>query len=221
MRRVATVSGHLTAGAALSVPAAAERKPPPPRDHTPGEHQPVARQLGVTYGPTALVKGVHWIGFRDGPGETEGRVLELQDSIELRDTDCWISTYPKCGTTWTHQISLLLTNDGNPEAWDGNPQGRSSLLTSWPEMMYDGSDGSFLSDLADVPNPRLMKTHAPWQLLPGRRGGVGACPCKAIYVTRNPKDACVSMMYHAQAVVHHLSNEPTNRNVGGPPVARL
>ena len=102
------------------------------------------------------------------------------------------------GLKKTHQISLLLTNDGNPEAWDGNPQGRSSLLTSWPEMMYDGSDGSFLSDLADVPNPRLMKTHAPWQLLPGRRGGVGACPCKAIYVTRNPKDACVSMMYHAQ-----------------------
>ena len=72
MRRVATVSGHLTAGAALSVPAAERNKPPPPRDHTPGEHQPVARQLGVTYGPTALVKGVHWIGFRDGPGETEG-----------------------------------------------------------------------------------------------------------------------------------------------------
>ena len=138
------------------MPAAERNKPPPPRDHTPGEHQPVARQLGVTYGPTALVKGVHWIGFRDGPGETEGRVLELQDSIELRDTDCWISTYPKCGTTWTHQISLLLTNDGNPEAWDGNPQGRSSLLTSWPEMMYDGSDGSFLSDLADVTRKNSM-----------------------------------------------------------------
>ena len=212
MRRVASVASHLGASSA------AAQKPPPPeeRDHTPGEHQPVARQLGVTYGPTALVKGVHWIGFRDGPGETEGvsalsllfspahadtlpgrcgqRVLELQDSIELRDTDCWIATYPKCGTTWTHQISLLLTNDGNPEAWDGNPQGKSSLLTSWPEMNYDGADGSFLADLAGVPNPRLMKTHAPWQLLPGRVGGQGPAPCKSIYVTRNPKDACVSMM---------------------------
>ena len=44
----------------------------------------------------------------------------------------------------------------------------------------------------------MMKTHAPWQLLPGRPMGDEPCPCKAIYVTRNPKDACVSMYYHAQ-----------------------
>ena len=46
MRRVASVASHLGASSA------AAQKPPEERDHTPGEHQPVARQLGVTYGPT-------------------------------------------------------------------------------------------------------------------------------------------------------------------------
>ena len=32
----------------------------------------------------------------------------LQDSIELRDTDCWIATYPKCGTTWVSAIAHFL-----------------------------------------------------------------------------------------------------------------
>jgi hypothetical protein len=50
-----------------------------------------------------------------------------------------------------------------------------------------------------VPDPRIIKTHAPWKLLPGG-GFVGglAQGARAIYVARNPKDACVSMMYHAQ-----------------------
>ena len=36
-----------------------------------------------------------------------------------------------------------------------------------------------MEKLAAVPDPRVMKTHAPWDLLPGRPTGLEPSPCKA------------------------------------------
>jgi hypothetical protein len=51
-----------------------------------------------------------------------------------------------------------------------------------------------------APAPRVIKTHAPLQLLLGTNGrGVEALPerTKVVVVSRNPLDACVSCYYHA------------------------
>lgn len=194
LRRLAAVRGHLLDGRGAASEEEQAAKKPPARDHTPGERQVLARRLGVKYGPVAFVRGVPWIGA--GGEETEALVLEHQDKIQLRSTDVWIATYPKCGTTWTHQIALLLLNDGESSSWGGDPHGfkTGELLASWPEVTYAREGEKFLDALQTVPDPRVMKTHAPYFLLPGRPGGAGTMPCKAIYVTRNPKDACVSML---------------------------
>ena len=52
---------------------------------------------------------------------------------------------------------------------------------------------------------RIFKTHAPVQLLPGSgdHAGTGSVikrKLRTIVVTRNPKDACVSMFYHARNI---------------------
>ena len=50
-----------------------------------------------------------------------------------------MATYPKCGTTWTHQICLLLLNNGDASAWSADPHGfakHEAGLASWPEMQY-------------------------------------------------------------------------------------
>lgn len=175
------------------------KKRPPPADH-----QIVARQLGVNYGPTTLVQDVPWI--KVGGEDTPAKAVQLIQKISIRPTDVWIATYPKCGTTWMHQVALLLLNDGDPSAWGSDPHGFKSKqagLASWPELQYLALGDDFLETLKNVPNPRVMKTHAPIQLLPGsseaEMGGAEiTMKSKAIYVTRNPKDACVSMLYHAQ-----------------------
>ncbi len=197
LRRLGDLRDHVAPCGLTGAAAATEEKTaktPPARDHTPAEHQVVARRLGVKYGPVALVRGIPWIGAAGGA--TEALVLEHQEKIQLRDTDVWIATYPKCGTTWTHQIALLLLHNGESTSWGGDPHGfkTGELLASWPEVSYTREGDKFLAALETVPDPRVMKTHAPYFLLPGRRGGNGPLPCKAIYVTRNPKDACVSML---------------------------
>ena len=44
----------------------------------------------------------------------------------------------------------------------------------------------------DLPSPRTIKTHLPFELLPPNLLDT----CKVIFVNRNIKDACVSMYYH-------------------------
>ena len=164
------------------------------------------------------VKGIVWPAF--GGLQTEEKALTLIDefSAHLKPTDVWVATYPKCvhvllllmrpssdasffrcGTTWTHQICLLLLNNGDSSAWSGDPHGfakHEAGLASWPEMQYLRQGQAHLNALASVPDPRIIKSHAPWGMVPG--GGQLANECRAIYVARNPKDACVSMMFHAQ-----------------------
>lgn len=46
-----------------------------------------------------------------------------------------------------------------------------------------------------LPSPRFIKTHLPFHLLP-RQLREGKKKNKIIYVTRNPKDVCVSYYHH-------------------------
>jgi hypothetical protein len=64
-----------------------------------------------------LVKGTCWPAF--GGLCTESRAVALIREMEtqLRPTDVWLATFPKCGTTWVHQICLLLLNGGDSSAW--------------------------------------------------------------------------------------------------------
>ena len=119
VQRLAHVHTHVCAGRPSSNGGDGDDDPPPrqaPRDHTPSELQVVARRLGVQYGPLSFVRPqrsgepIGWIGDRSGRGvSTEDKALELIERMvgALRETDVWIATYPKCGTSWTHQIALV------------------------------------------------------------------------------------------------------------------
>ncbi len=45
-----------------------------------------------------------------------------------------------------------------------------------------------------LPSPRLIKTHLPFQMLPPRLLDT----CKVVVAARNPKDCCVSFYHHEQ-----------------------
>ncbi|XP_035234093.1 amine sulfotransferase-like [Stegodyphus dumicola] len=98
-----------------------------------------------------------------------------------RDDDVFIATYPKCGTTWAQQMLILIFRHGKP-------------LESF---MRFGAVSPFL-DMAGVkaveemPRPNAIKTHLPYHLAPH------SVKAKYIYVTRNPKDCCVSYFHHTR-----------------------
>ena len=69
----------------------------------------------------------------------------------------------------------------------------------WLDMLYP--DWS-LEKFAEMGDPRIFKTHAPFELMPTQRDDESGLPThgSVVYVARNPKDACVSHFHHARAI---------------------
>jgi hypothetical protein len=115
-------------------------------------------------------------------------------TMKLYPDDVWITGYPKSGTTWMQQIVRLIRNNGVhedriiaeavpwPEASTGIHMGDSNAST-------DTFCGTVAIDA--MPRPRTFKSHFPYDYFPP--GRPNTTPCKYIYVTRNPKDAAVSL----------------------------
>jgi len=60
--------------------------------------------------------------------------------------------------------------------------------------------GNSVEQVENMPSPRFIKTHLPVPLLPEQLDNVKP---KIVYVTRNPKDMCVSY-YHYCKLIHGL-----------------
>lgn len=140
------------------------------------------------------------------------RFDKIDSNLRYRDTDIMISTYPKCGTTWTEHLVLLLLNGARPELLNPVTKNAYDMTTKqgklWPEAMIlndvEPKGGQFYNlpweEFDNAPAPRVMKCHMPVPLLYATKDqGVSALPkgMKILVVTRNPLDACVSSYYHA------------------------
>ncbi len=108
-------------------------------------------------------------------------------SFKPKHSDVFITTYPKCGTTWTSQICHSLRSNGSMRFEE------IGEVVPWDILALDCNQ-----DLNDdqVAFPRLFKSHEDWEHVPG--GGAnalaprGSNEARYIYVMRNPKDAFVS-----------------------------
>jgi hypothetical protein len=100
--------------------------------------------------------------------------------------DVFVSTYPKCGTTWMQYIVYLLVHGGEPL-----PEG-ASLGDVFPHLEEVGAEAA-----KALPTPRLLKTHLPLPMAPFSRAA------RYVYVARNPFDCAVSFYYHTQGFVQH------------------
>eukprot|EP01034_Spumella_vulgaris_P032754 gene32754-40427_t len=135
---------------------------------------------------------------------------------QYRSGDIIIATFPKCGTTWIEQCVLLLLADGykeglNPATKNVYIPGSTAPGKVWLEAALQ-QDPSYqhktglefapisVQNFMEMPGSRVIKTHAPMQLLLGTdNDGLSALPdgVKVVVMTRNPMDACVSCYYHA------------------------
>eukprot|EP00941_MAST-03F_sp_MAST-3F-sp1_P001963 g1963.t1 len=102
-------------------------------------------------------------------------------AMKPRKGDVFISTYPKCGTTWTCQIVHCLRSRGDMNF------GELTEVVPWDILAKQcGQDLSAEQQWS----PRVFKSHETWEFIP--KNGDEA---KYIYVSRHPLDAFRSF-YH-------------------------
>ncbi|EGB04754.1 hypothetical protein AURANDRAFT_13301, partial [Aureococcus anophagefferens] len=128
-----------------------------------------------------------------------------------RPRDVTVASYPKTGTTWVEQIVLLLLHGSgvapklDPASRNSYVPGRRDVGCVWLEpTVASKRGGRFTLDQFDaIPAPRVIKSHAPFDSLvgtrsvPGKRGvdALTASGSRVVYVSRNPKDAAVSLYF--------------------------
>ncbi|XP_067129640.1 amine sulfotransferase-like [Centruroides vittatus] len=103
-----------------------------------------------------------------------------------RNDDIFLSTFPRCGTTWTQQILYLIFHKGIPPK-DGKD---FMLFSPYLEMMG--------IETANKVTPCVLKVHLPFHLTPY------APESKYVYVARNPKDCCISFYYFSTRTVGNV-----------------
>ncbi|KAF8763513.1 Netrin receptor DCC like protein [Argiope bruennichi] len=95
--------------------------------------------------------------------------------------DIFINTYPRCGSTWMQNVAMCIFRKGKEL---DNP---SDYLQCSPFIDMLGQEA-----IDKMPRPGAFKTHLPYSHLPY------SPDAKYIFVTRNPKDCCVSLYHHAR-----------------------
>ncbi|NWT47765.1 ST3A1 sulfotransferase, partial [Chroicocephalus maculipennis] len=121
-------------------------------------------------------------GFYFGANTSPEYVASLED-FEIKDSDIFLTTYPKSGTVWTQNILSLIIHEGHRNGTEN-----METMERIPWLEYNVKN----KDYADLPLPRVFATHLPYYLVPRDLRNKRA---RVIYVSRNPKDVMVSY-YH-------------------------
>ena len=140
-------------------------------------------------------------------------VYELRNTLEPKPHDVFIATYPKCGTTWMQQICMLLMRGSGAACdpmkdapWLEMAVSRTATPGYVPVSGTPSLGCEALCALGPGPEAdsgrRVWKTHAPVSAAPWRGGpaAAAAAGAKVIVVSRNPKDAAVSMLHHSRNI---------------------
>ncbi|XP_030846051.1 sulfotransferase 1C2 [Strongylocentrotus purpuratus] len=132
-------------------------------------------------------------------------VLNRVRKFECRPDDLFIVTFPKSGTTWLEQLSLLIQHDGDFSKLEGTHIMKAVPFLETVEDDRNPSTSPLVIDKAEkMASPRILKSHCHSPFLP-QDISTDDPKVKVIYVARNPKDTAVSY-YH---FCHYIPLLPT------------
>lgn len=111
--------------------------------------------------------------------ELNHRYCQYLERFGMRDSDIWVATFSKSGTTWMQMILYQLTTPGDMNF----------------DHLFDVSPWVYYAALRQVepkatPDPRILKTHDGYDFMAANSRG------KTIYVMRDGKDVAVSWYHH-------------------------
>jgi len=123
---------------------------------------------------------------------------------EMNETDVVLVSYPKCGTTWLHQILFCLLRMDDRGEFPVPPEGLVGGISqvypdSIPAQRVGERDqktafsGWCVEDLLNQDSPRLFTSHIRATNLPTSL--LESCG-KLVVIAREPKDALVSLFFH-------------------------
>ncbi|XP_014227592.2 sulfotransferase family cytosolic 1B member 1-like [Trichogramma pretiosum] len=133
------------------------------------------------------------------------------DAFEVHDSDVWVCSFQKSGTTWTQEMVWCIANNLDFE------KAKIPISERFPYLEFSGVVASArmainfpdenlslpkyvthsIECCNELPHPRFIKSHNPLNLLPKDIRDDVKKP-KIIYVARNPKDVCVSFYHHSK-----------------------
>ena len=118
-------------------------------------------------------------------------VTNFQKHFHAKDSDVFLASFPKSGTTWLKALTFVILNHQHFPSFENHP-----LLSSDPHELVSFSEFILSHDLHDqilslsnMSEPRLLATHLPFPSLPN---SITKSNCKIIYICRNPFDTFVS-----------------------------
>jgi len=161
------------------------------------QHMPVYRDLLFLRPLGAYVTG------------TYRRYHTQYQEFVCRESDVWVTSYPKSGTTWSTELTWCVLH-GKDHTDVTKPLPARAPFFEWDSLFPPGFSLEHLSPddvnrpgvmwrlLAENTERRLIKSHFPRPLLPP---GVEKAGSKILYVSRDPRDVCVSLYYHSVKLV--------------------
>lgn len=124
-----------------------------------------------------LARGAHHVGELAADAGRVTNFLTGYSRFEARESDIWVATYPRSGTTWS-QYLLVLLHHGVDVEFD-----HIHDISPWFERSL--ALGSLNAEqLNALPSPRIFKTHLPASWVPERG--------RVLHVHRDGKDVARS-----------------------------
>ncbi|XP_069107885.1 amine sulfotransferase-like [Argopecten irradians] len=116
--------------------------------------------------------------------------LAAIETMEVREDDTFVLSYPKSGTHWAYTLTSMLRSG---------------------ETTYPGSptflDYTDMETINNLPSPRVLASHLTFDFMPEQlKAGKG----KVIAIFRNPKDAITSLHVFGQKLDHGKIREAYN-----------
>ena len=118
----------------------------------------------------------------------------LEAEFDFRPEDVWLLSFPRSGTSWSHEVISSVLYDGDIASLE-SAQREGRIAKFQPIEIGIGPAANLAERLAKwkaLASPRVIPTHVQCRLFPKQ---ALALKCKRVYVLRDPRDVAVSLFH--------------------------